>query len=293
MLARTNISLGNLQKTSRTNLEALCSNNCNQLYSIDASRMTTLVSASGIRFTFYPFSFQDVIGNDVSGEVKINIREARHKGEMMLLDKMTTSEDRLLESAGQFCMEATQDDMPLQLSLPVAVEMPINTLITNPLAAKLFVGSLSEALMKSANKIFDWKCTFNRTLRVKKLNRKKYYSFYITELNWFACSHFHARRISRAMVSARCVCPNEELEEQAAFLVFKNMNAVVRMYPGYNGFTALNIPSNQAASVVFIGFGQGKWFFGIHPIEKTASQIVVVHAESISESQLLENLKKL
>lgn len=293
MLASMNSAAGNLHDRSRRLLEELLPTDSAQVFFIDASRESMLVSASGIRFIFHSFGFQDFAGNDVTGEVQIQIKEILQKGEMMRSNRMTTSEDRLLESAGQFCIEASQEGVPLQLSLPIAVEMPVTKKLTNPLAARLYTGSLSGALTTADYKVFDWKLLVNRKLNVKNLNGKKYYSFYLTELNWFACSHLQSRRVTRTMVSARCISPIDDFEEQVAFLVFKNFNAIARMYPGFNRFTALNVPVKQAAEVVIIGFRQGTWFYGTYPIEKTASQIVAVNLAPIAEVKLLEYLRKL
>lgn len=293
MLASMNSAAGNLHDRSHSLLEELLSASRTQTFFINASRESMLVSASGIRFIFNSFGFQDFAGNDVTGEVQIKIKEVLQKGEMMLSNRMTTSEDRLLESAGQFCIEATQEGIPLQLSLPIAVEMPFNKKLANPLAARLYIGSFSEGLTATDHKMFDWRLVVDRKLNVKNINGNRYYSFYLTELNWFACSHLQPRRVTRTMVSARCISPIEDWEAQVAFLVFKNINAVVRMYPGFNRFTALNIPVNQAAEVVIIGFRQGVWFYGAYPIEKTASQIVAAKVEPVAEVKLLEYLRKL
>lgn len=293
MLASMNLAMGGLHDRSSNLLEELISTDSVKTFVIDASRVTTLVSSSGIRFTINSLGFQDFTGKDVIGEVQVVIKEVWQKADMILSNRLTTSEDRLLETGGQFCIEATQNGMPLQLSLPIAVELPVTQQLTNPLAARLYAGSISGALTATTRKVFDWKLLVDRKLLVKNINGRKYYSFYITDLNWFACSHLQSRRIARTMVSARCISPMEDSEEQAAFLVFKNLHSAVRMYPGFNCFTALNVPLNQAATVVMLVFQQGIWFYGTHPIEKTASQIVSIKIEPIESSKLQECLRKL
>ena len=95
------------------------------------------------------------------------------------------------------------------------------------------------------------------------------------------------------MLSARCLPPAQEWDDQAAFLVFKNINAVARMYQSGNRFTAINIPFNLSATVVFIGLQQGELYLGTHAIEETYSQLITIQAERIHKEQLLDTLLNL
>jgi len=293
MLARSNAVADTLRDSSRALLDDFLSAKSTQSFSIDANRMTTLVSQASTRFTFYPGGFQRLTGAEVTGEVQVQIKEVFRKSDMILTDLMTTSEDRLLESAGHFHIQASQEGIPLQLAIPIAVEMPLSAQVANPLATRLFTGLFSNMFNATSNKLFDWRLLVNKSLKVRKIAGKKYYHFYITDLKWFSCSHLHTRRALRTMVSARCVSAIEDFEEQAAFIVFKNINSVARMYPNINRFTALHIPVNQAATIILIGFRQGEWFYGAHSMEKTSSQLVSVKVEPVIESQLIEYLRRL
>lgn len=293
MLTRSTPVTGILYDRSRALLNDFLPTQSVQTFLIDASRLTTLISSEGLRFTFAPQSFQTPTGEPVIGEINIQFRAFFTKSDLILSDRMTTCEDRLLETIGQFCLEADQEGTPLQLSIPIGVEMPMPPQLSNPLSMRLFVGSLSNTWTSFAGKIFDWKMVVDKSLKIKKMLRKRYFHFYLTELNWFACSAFHAKKAPRTMVSARCISPVDDLEEQAAYIVFKDLNAVARMYPNGNRFTGVNISPNQAATVVMIGFRQGDWFYGAHKIDKTTSQQLTVNLKPVIESQLLEYLHKL
>lgn len=293
MLTRSTPVTGILQNRSRAVLNDFLPKQGVQTFSINASRLTTLISKEGLRFTFAPFSFQTLNGEIVNGDIQVQLQAFFSKSDLILSDRMTTCEDRLLETIGQFCLEIQQDGTPLQLSIPISVEMPVPPQLSNVLSMRLFIGCLSSTLSTFAGKMFDWKMVVNKSLKVKRILRKKYFQFYLTELDWFACSAFHAKKAPRTMVSARCISPVEDLEELAAYIVFKDLNAIARMYPNGNRFTGVNISLNQAATIVMIGFRQGEWFYGTHKIDKTASQQVTVHLEPVIESQLLEYLRKL
>lgn len=293
MLTRSTPVTGTLRDSSRALLNEFRSTQSVQTFFIDASRLTTLISKGGIRLTFTPGTFQTLIGETVQGEVRIQLREVFQKDEMILTDRLTTSEDRLLETGGQFWIQASQEDTPLQLGVPVTIEMPILPQLSHALTMRLFVGGMSNNLTSAAGKVFDWKPVTDKILKVKKIAHKKYFYFYITELNWFACSTFHAKKAPRTMVSARCSSPADDLEEVSAYLIFKDLNAGMRMYPNGNRYTGFHIPANLAAAVVMIAYRQGEWFYGSYKIDKTSSQQVTVVLEPVIEAQLLEYLRRL
>lgn len=264
-----------------------------RIHSIDSSRVTTIVGRKGTRFIFQPASFCDMLGNPVKGEVQIHLREVFQKGEMVLSNRMATSEDRLLESAGQFFLYATQDLQTLELCAPIAVEIPVHEGLTNPVAVRLFAGSSSSILPFNSQPIFDWKLIADKPLKIRKIAGKKYFHFELDTFNWYGCQYFFAKKSARTMVSARCVTDVESFDDQAAFLVFKDIHSVARMYLNGNRFTAFNIPVNLSANALIIALKDKQLYFGARLIEQISSQSVPVKLEPISEEQLLETLRNL
>ncbi len=262
-------------------------------YSIDAARLTIIVGKHGMRFTFQPLSFCDKEGNPVKGEVQIHLREVFEKGEMVLSNRMSSSEDRLLESAGQFWLFATQNRQPLELTKPIFVEFPVHPALTNPVAVRLFCGSFSTVLPFNAQQIFDWKLMSDKHLRIRKISGKKYFQFEINEFNWYSCQYFFAKRSALTMVSAKCVTDVDTFDDQSAFLVFRDIRSVARMYFSGNRFTAFNIPVGLAASVIIIALKDQQLFFGAQRLESIVSRLVPMTLEPLSESQLLEKLHRL
>ena len=260
---------------------------------IDANRSTTVVSPNGIRFIFPPHCFSDLSGVLVSGEVQLHLCEVFGKSQMVLTNLGTTSENRLLESAGQFYLQATQEGKPLKLIQPVSVEMPVILSLSNKIAVKLFAGSFSTMLAFNDDHVFDWRLADDRALPIRKVAEKKYYHFEIHEFNWHGCHYFYPKKTTRTMVGARAVSVIESFDDQAAFLVFDDIPSVVRMYDNVNGFTALNIPVNLAAKVILLALKDEQLYFGSRPIENTYSQKTYVELEPVSEEQLLEKLRQL
>lgn len=261
-----------------------------QSFLINPARRTTIISEGGTRFTFFPFSLCDVFGNPVQEEVEIRLLEVFTRSEMLRSARVTTSQDRLLETAGQLYIQASQNLLSVELRQAVKVEMPVNEDLRNPLAMRLYAGSTSTTRPYSSEKGFDWEPLTDKSLKIKKINGRKYFSFELDRFHWFSCNHLFARRANRTMVSTRMIFPGRELDDQAAFLVFRDVNAVARLYPAGNKFTIFNVPVNMPASILTLGLERGQLFFGMSAIEKISSQLVNVEMHPVTEAVLLERL---
>lgn len=261
-----------------------------QYFRIDASRYTTIVGARGLRLAIPPYSFSDIAGRRVEGPVDIQIQEIYTKAEMALANKATTSEDRILESAGQFWIQATQGAGVLQLLRPVAVHLPVGKNLRNPLAMRLFQGSAPTVKAYQADKYFDWRLGPAKPVSIKKANGRKYYFFQLEQLNWASCGYFISRSGHRPMVTLRIEGEWSTPMQQIAFLVFENMNAIARMYPGTHGFTALNIPNKISASAHVIGINDGQLYYGQSFISPGQGKLFHAGLSPVSGHELLETL---
>jgi hypothetical protein len=264
-----------------------------QVFSINPCRRSTLVGEKGTRLTVFPFSLVDALGRPVEGEVEISLKEVFSKKEMVLSNRVTTSEDRLLESGGQIFVQAFQSGRPLQLSGPMAVELPLRNRLRNPLGMRLFKGAVSITRAFRSGRDFDWEMVSNKPVNIRVLNGSKYFAFNLTEFNWWNCDYFFAKKGARTMVSARCVSQIEEFDDLTAFLVFRDTNSVARMYPGEHSFTSFNIPLKLAAAVVMMGIYDGQLFLGTCEIDQTSNKLLHVRMGPVTEEELLKNLDKL
>ena len=85
-------------------------------FEIDPSKLNRIQTKSGINFRINPYSFVDGNGNHISGEnIQIEVVEAISKTDCIALGLSTSSDDRLLETAGMFKLSARLNDKELKL----------------------------------------------------------------------------------------------------------------------------------------------------------------------------------
>lgn len=258
-----------------------------QTFVIDPMRRTTVVGSRGTRLTIVPNAFQDATGWPVREPVTLFLREVFTRPEMILAGLSNTSEDRILETAGQILLEATAGEQPLQLAAPLAVDLPLQNGVSNPLASQLFSGGVSQTASFGSELRFDWKAVKSRNIQLKTLGEKRYLHFLVDKLNWWNCTSFFHRRRSRLMMSVRRAGTESTVHDLAAFLVFRDFNAVVRMYPGRHGFSSWNIPKEVMSRVILIGCNNEGMLAGVSEWALTSSQPIVVGMEACSQADLL------
>jgi hypothetical protein len=262
-----------------------------QVFKINPLRRTTIVGEKGLRITFFPYALCNVFGEPVEDKVDVRLIEIGSRSDMILAGKVTTSDDSLLESGGVFQLQAMQDFLPLELRRPLMVELPVAREVRNPVAVRLYAGSTATTRPFSGERAFDWRLLDPHPLRVRKLGERKYFTFEVSEFNWFSCNYPSGRRGNRTMVSMQTSCSAGEIDHQIAWLAFRDANAVARMFPAGNRFTIFNIPKHAAASVLAIGLHQGQLFFGQTDIESTAGQLVQVALHPVREWDLREAIR--
>ncbi len=265
-----------------------------QVFRIDAGRMSVIEGDRGLRLAFQPFSFSAMEGRLVDGPVDIHLREVFTRAEIILAGKATTSEDCIMESLGQFWIQATQGASRLELLRPLRCSLPLEKSLANPLAVKLFKGSDKPTVRAChADKYFDWELEPNVSVAIDKAGgARRYGHFELRQLGWGSCAYFLNPRGGRYMLTLRPEAMEYNPRHQAAYLVFDGIDAVARMYPGAHGFTALNIPGKLSATAVLIGMDQGQLYYGQNFIGRISDRLSHVRMRPVARPELVEILSR-
>lgn len=100
-----------------------------QTFSISADKDTTLKGKSGTTLFIPKNTFVDEKGNQVSGQVSIEFKEALTTADMVLANLTTTSDGNFLQSGGMIFITATSDNNKLEIASDkyIGVIMPTDT----------------------------------------------------------------------------------------------------------------------------------------------------------------------
>ncbi len=263
-----------------------------QVFSVYAAQENTIVGRAGTRLSFPAHALRHPNGQAVEGEIELHLTEVFGPAAMMLSNRSSTSEDRLLESSGQIQIYAYQNGSPLVLEEALQVELPVPEDLRNPLGMRLFEARHATVQAFPERKRFDWRLTETPMVHIRKLNGRKYYVFQIHRFNSYECAGWlPVRRKTRVMVSVRPIIGTDKMDGELAFLSFPGLNTVVRMYRGGSAFTAFNIPAGLTAEVLILGIRGGQLYLGRNRFNQAKDKVANVYLRPCAEVDILEVLQ--
>lgn len=260
-----------------------------QQFQIEADRPAIIKGKQGTTIFLAAHSFVNLAHQPVTGKIIIRIKEIFSKSDMVLSNRPSTAQNRLLASGGAFFISATQRNLPLQLVRPAEVNLPISKHVDNPIVMQVFRGIRSASNPFSERAYFDWKKSDRSQIKIGQYKKQKVFQLTLNEMNWINCDHFYRSNASRSMFTVETKGLEKPLKDQATFLVFKDINAVTRLYRKNHKFSMYNIPNQEAATIISLGVDEDQQlYFGKQEIEQTSQDIVPLVLQPINEDLLLK-----
>ncbi len=270
-----------------------------QIFTIDASQYQTVTGTKGTRVIFYPNSFKDALGNTVSGNVRIELREIYSKADMIKSKAPTISGGNLLISGGEIFMEAFQGTQKLSLTGPntAFVFMPTDNTNNGTSPYMLEFYSDQEFLTDS----LDWDNSIDSsTVNVVvdssgTFGGSTYYYFPINSLNWINCDYFYSSpgpfTTATVNLSGQFTSSNTTV-----FLSFNGMNSAASLYQGTSNqiFSAwYSLPIGLNVTIVAISEIGGQYYSSFTPATLTSGFNVNITLNATTLAQINTDLSNL
>jgi hypothetical protein len=234
------------------------------------SNSVTIISASGLQCTFPPNCCVNAAGQAVTGKVYVDLQLIKKKGDMILMNKPTTSNGALLVSGGEFFISLKKDGKELQLAPNAKVhikytDVPVNT------AMKLFYGE------EPAPGRFNWVPNTDTANFIAA--GQQVYEITTTRLRWINCDYFYdTAGINRTVVATQL--PSSYTNANTTvFLAFKDFRSVLGMYADVpeRRFVSGKVPAGKLAVVVAISKQGNDYFLGKETITTGLNVTTNVH----------------
>ncbi|SFH18416.1 hypothetical protein [Pedobacter insulae] len=189
-----------------------------QLFNGVAGTGFSITGNKGIKLDFPANAFLDASGNQVTGNIKLSLKEVMTKGDILLSGKMTESNKQLLVSGGEFQVLALKNGQLLKLNpaAEVMVKVP-TTLSTSPMDLFEFKGTTSS----------DSTWMLNQKARVT--TTPTYYQFALPNFGWVNCDYFYNNPNPKTTITASPVYAgaSPSIKDQRAYLIFDAINNVI------------------------------------------------------------------
>jgi outer membrane protein assembly factor BamB len=215
-----------------------------------------LITPKGTRFQLRANSFQLADGTAVRDTIEIEIREIFSKGDMVKNQTPTISNGRLLNSAGEFHIRATQGGQELMLVPDFSIIIQIPN--ANPIEEmELFYGEEVEGLgvnwIEADENPDEWSNVRISEWEVANGELGFGYEFNITQLNWINCDAYVNVTTS---LTETCI----ELPEiytntnTVVYIVFSDINGIMPMIgnPASQRFCQGNLPEGGEVTYIVI-----------------------------------------
>lgn len=212
------------------------------LDSIDASAGGSFQTSEGLTVTILPQSFELQNGQPATGKIYAETILMKQKGDMVRLDKPTTSAGRILISGSQVFIKVRKENEELKLAAGKTIYIKYQESNTSS-TFKVFHGDENNIYR------FNWNVTSD-AIGISALQGIEINS---SRLRWISPNYFADTSGSRVNVITSLPADYTN-GNTSVFLVFKDIKSVVGMYGDINNkkFSSGKVPSGKAAVVVSI-----------------------------------------
>ncbi len=221
---------------------------------LTTTSMSYLTTSAGIVCGFPAAGFVSTSGAVVTGKIQVELFIIKKKGDMVLMNKPTTSNGSMLVSAGEIFIRLKKDGQEINLAPGAKInirysDLPINT------SMKLFFGE------ERANGEFNWIPNYDTSSFVGY--GQQVYEITSNRLRWINLDYFYdTAGITRSTVSVK-LPSNYTNANTTSFLVFKEIRSVLRMNADLteHRFITGKVPNGKTAWVVVISKQGNDYFF--------------------------------
>ena len=214
----------------------------------------TIITANGVQITFPANCCVGSAGQAITGKVYIEVLLIKKKGDMVLMNKPTSSNGRVLVSGGELFISLSKNGQALQLAPNAKLQIRYADVLPST-QMKLFVGD------ETVPARFNW-------LPAQDSNNNfvnaglQFYEITTNHLRWINCDYFYdTTGITRSTVSTG-LASNYTNANTAAFVVFKDFRTVMALNADVpeRRFLSPKIPNGKLAVVVVLS-KQGNDYF--------------------------------
>ena len=223
---------------------------------IVGANIASIVTPLGIQLTFPPNCCTNGAGQIVTGKVQVELQVVKKKGDMIRLNKPSTSNDSLMVTAGEIFIRLKKDTQTIHLAPNVRINIRYIDLPTNP-QMKFFVGD------ETNPERFNWLPNPDTANNIVFAGTQSY-EIYTNRLRWTSVAYLYdLNNTSRVNVSAD-IASYFTNANTIAFTVFKDLRSVVAMHGNLNTrkFSSSKLPIGKQITVVVISKQGNDYYLG-------------------------------
>lgn len=257
------------------------------------ANIATVNTSFGVQVNFPPNCCVNAAGQVITGKVQVEIMVLKKKGDMIRMNRPTTSYDSLLVTAGELFVRLKKDGVPVQLAPNAKINIRYTDLPTST-AMKLFFGD------ESNPQAFTWLPNTDLQNNLVSAGTQAY-EIYTNHLRWINVAYGYTTAGTATVQVVADLAPYFTNANTIAFTVFKDFRSVAAMHGDAvtKKFKSPTLPVGKAITVVVISKQAGDYYLGyesavtITPTSGTINQVVPVRPVKKSLPEIVAYLSTL
>ena len=250
-----------------------------QTFSFDPGYAQTITGTDGTIIKFLPNSFNDASGNLITTTVVLEMKEILTKGDMIWADLPTDCYSEVLESGGEFYLNASSNGTKVFLNQDFQMIVPVSSATVNTDSMQLFIQAMpvpDSPVWVPAVPIVPV------NLDVSQTN----YDFYFNSLEWINVDVFWGTSLARVDLPINVNTSINQALNTRVYVVFKDINSVLRgSLRSLNEYMIYSVPEGQEVSIVVVSMDEEQFYFGIKETI-TGSTPVSIEINPVSEGEI-------
>jgi hypothetical protein len=249
-----------------------------QRFTSNSSSTIQLTTAKGHKIILPPNAFVTLGGQPVTGEVAIEVKEINAPWEMILSDRPTMSNGRILESGGEFFIRATKNGQELKLAPGVLLRVDLPASSGNMQGMQVFNGQITP------DSSINWVLNNNPgNMVMDSLGINP--AMFADSMQWLNVDKF----VNQPNITFTVNAGNTpDIDSTRIFLHLTGRNSVVR-YSDYVVDKLIAAP----ATVIGISVKSGVLYTSVFPVNMQHGQSATLNFAPSTVAELEQKLKQL
>lgn len=267
-----------------------------QIFTISAGQNQVVTGEKGTKIYFFYNSLKKKDGTILtSGDVKVVLQEMLTGPEMILANKTTTSNGKLLVSGGQIYIKAYQgnDELLINPAANPEVDIPANT----PDNMSLFKGNLKENDFLKGDTVINWVADSTPVRRGQDSFRVAF-NFPLDSFRYINCDYFYNQ--SAPLTDIKVTIPSGFADTSVAlFVYFPSINSVARAHT-FNSITqsfslgdSYKVPVGLNVKFLFVGKKGSQFYYEIKSATITNNHTTILSPAITTESAIKAAIKSM
>jgi hypothetical protein len=270
-----------------------------QVFMINPEKDTTVVGAKGTSIFIHANCLTSENGELLRGTVKLELKELYSKKEMILSNKPTVSNGKLLESNGEIFLNGTSNGKNLIINCEEGISVTLATPVISDM--EMWLGTIDDKGNMNWQKdsavaavSIDPESNWNRELNYEDYNSTvNNFLFTTKKFGWINCDRFATDTTEKVEMYIQLKNSFPKEYQTYVYVLFPDMNSVLPLYSGDGENYSATVPSGKEIKIICVSATEIRTFFDMKEIKAQKGIKAVMELQPLAKAEIEKRLEGL